>query len=49
MKISKNMINNNQQIDKQEGTNILINGDCLAVMKTFPDNWIGSIVTDPPA
>ena len=23
-------------------------GDCLEVMKTFPDNCISSIVTDPP-
>ena len=26
----------------------LHNGDCLEVMKTFPDNCIDSIVTDPP-
>jgi len=23
-------------------------GDCLEVLKTFPDNCIDSIVTDPP-
>jgi len=26
----------------------LYNGDCLEVMKTFPDNSVDSIVTDPP-
>ena len=24
-------------------------GDCLEVLKTFPDNSVDSIVTDPPA
>jgi len=26
----------------------LINGDCIEVMKTLPDNSVDSIVTDPP-
>ena len=26
----------------------IINGDCLEVLKTFADNSIDSIVTDPP-
>lgn len=26
----------------------IINGDCLEVMKTFPDNHFSAIVTDPP-
>ena len=26
----------------------VVQGDCLEVMKTFPDNSIDSIVTDPP-
>ena len=26
----------------------IIQGDCLEVMKTFPDNSVDSIVTDPP-
>ena len=26
----------------------LINGDCLEVLKTLPDNSVDSIVTDPP-
>ena len=29
-------------------TNIIYSGDCLQVLKTFPDNSIDSIVTDPP-
>ena len=29
-------------------TNTIIPGDCLEVMKTFPDNSIDAIVTDPP-
>ena len=29
-------------------TNQLINGDCLEVLKTLPDNSIGLIFTDPP-
>lgn len=29
--------------------NKVINGDCLDVLKTLPDNCIASIVTDPPA
>jgi hypothetical protein len=28
--------------------NIILEGDCLEVMKTFPDNSVDSIVTDPP-
>ena len=28
--------------------NKIIQGDCLEVMKTFPDNSVDSIVTDPP-
>jgi DNA modification methylase len=27
---------------------LLLNGDCLSVMKMFPDNSVDSIVTDPP-
>lgn len=27
----------------------LYNGDCLAVLKTFPDNSVESLITDPPA
>lgn len=26
----------------------LINGDCFEVLKTFPDNYVDAIVTDPP-
>jgi len=29
-------------------TNIIYSGDCLQVLKTFPNNSIDSIVTDPP-
>jgi len=29
-------------------TNKIIQGDCLKVMKTFPDNSIDTILTDPP-
>lgn len=29
-------------------TNIIYCGDCLQVLKTFPDNSIDSIITDPP-
>lgn len=29
-------------------TNEIIHGDCLEVMKTYPDNHFTSIVTDPP-
>jgi DNA modification methylase len=29
-------------------TNVCYLGDCLEVMKTFPDNSVDSIVTDPP-
>ncbi len=28
--------------------NKIYNGDCLDVMKTFPDNSIDTIITDPP-
>jgi len=28
--------------------NSIVNGDNLTVMKTFPDNCIDAIVTDPP-
>ena len=28
--------------------NKIIQGDCLEVMKTFPDNSIDTIITDPP-
>ena len=28
--------------------NKIYNGDCLEVMKTFPDNSIDTIITDPP-
>lgn len=27
---------------------VLYQGDCLEVMKTIPDNFVDSIVTDPP-
>lgn len=26
----------------------IINGDCLKVLRTFPENSIDAIVTDPP-
>jgi len=26
----------------------VINGDCLEVLKTLPDNSVDSVVTDPP-
>jgi site-specific DNA-methyltransferase (adenine-specific) len=29
--------------------NSVIQGDCLEVLKTFPDNYFDSLVTDPPA
>ena len=28
--------------------NTIIQGDCLEVMKTLPDNYIDAVVTDPP-
>jgi site-specific DNA-methyltransferase (adenine-specific) len=31
-----------------ESTNVILNGDCLEVLKTLPDNSVDSIVTDPP-
>jgi site-specific DNA-methyltransferase (adenine-specific) len=30
-------------------TNVILQGDCLEVLKTLPDNSVDSIVTDPPA
>lgn len=32
----------------QPNTNLLLNGDCLDVLKELPDNSVDSIVTDPP-
>lgn len=32
--------------DERVGT--VINGDCLDILKKFPDNYVDSIVTDPP-
>jgi DNA modification methylase len=29
--------------------NEVLHGDCLDVLKTFPDNYFDSLVTDPPA
>ena len=29
-------------------TNIVINGDCKEVLKSYPDDIFDSIVTDPP-
>ena len=29
-------------------TNTIIQGDCVKVMSTFPDNSIDTIITDPP-
>lgn len=31
------------------GKNKVIQGDCLEVLKTFPDNYFDSLITDPPA
>src|ERR1022692_3935638 len=31
-----------------DDTNSLLHGDCLEVMKTFPDDYVDAIVTDPP-
>lgn len=28
--------------------NAIVQGDCLDILKTFPDNGVDSIVTDPP-
>ena len=33
---------------KQIGKTRIYLGDCLDVMKTFPDNSISNIITDPP-
>ena len=30
------------------GRNKVIQGDCLEVLKTFPDNYFDSLITDPP-
>ena len=30
------------------GKNKVIQGDCLEVLKTFPDNYFDSLITDPP-
>lgn len=29
-------------------TNVILNGDCLEVMRDLPDNYVDSVVTDPP-
>lgn len=29
-------------------TNKIIQGDCIEVLKTFPDNYFDSVITDPP-
>ncbi len=38
----------NNKKEKNEGRCALIHGDCLAVLKTMPDNSVDSVVTDPP-
>jgi len=35
-------------MDKKIQTNRIIHGDCLEIMKTFPNNCIDLIITDPP-
>lgn len=39
-----------QELEKIRGfgKNRVIQGDCLEVLKTFPDNYFDSLVTDPP-
>ena len=39
---------NNQQIEKTEGTNIVRNNDCLAVLSQMPSNMVDLTCTDPP-
>jgi len=29
-------------------TNVILNGDCIQIMKTLPDNSVDAVVTDPP-
>ena len=35
-------------LNVEEVENKIINGDCLEVMKTFPDKSIDIIITSPP-
>lgn len=46
-KIIKEMMDNIDQILKGK-LGQLICGDCLKVLKTFPDSCIDTMITDPP-
>ena len=40
---------NEARRDNSFQTNKVYHGDCMEVIRTFPDNWIDTMITDPPA
>ncbi len=45
----RELLKMSRELDNPVLKNRVIHGDCLEVLKTFPDNYFDSLITDPPA